>query len=84
MGRVPRTWYRAPGKSNTVCKNGGSQAWGDMAQTHGDGLARFMDEYRQRSIIEAALGAIKKVYGSHLRSRRRARQITIRVICYNN
>ena len=55
-----------------------------MAQTHGDGPARFMDEYRRRSIIEAVLGAIKKVYGSHLRSRRRARQITIRVICYNN
>ena len=60
-------------KSNTACKNGGSQAWGDMAQTHGDGLARFMDEYRQRSIIEAAFGAIKKVYGNHLRGRRRAR-----------
>ena len=42
-----------------------------------------MDEYRQRSIIEAVFGAIKKVYGSHLRSRRRARQITIRVTCYS-
>ena len=70
-------------KSNTVCKNGGSQAWGDMTRTHRDEMARFMDEYRQRSIIEAVFGAIKKVYGNHLRGRRRARQITIRVTCYN-
>ena len=61
-------------KSNTVCKNGGSQAWGDMTRTHRDELARFMDEYHQRSIIEAVFGAIKKMYGNHLRSRRRARQ----------
>ena len=73
-------------KSNTVCKNGGSQAWGDMTRTHRDELARFMDEYHQRSIIEAVFGAIKRMYGNHLRSRRRARQsreIAIRVICYN-
>ena len=73
-------------KSNTVCKNWGSQAWGDMARTHRDELARFMDEYRQRSIIEAVFVAIKRMYGNHLRSRRRARQsreIAIRVICYN-
>ena len=57
-----------------------------MTQTHGDGLARLMDEYHQRSIIEAVFGAIKKVYGNHLRSRRRVRQnreVAIRVICYN-
>ena len=81
-GMVPRI---RP-KSNTVCKNGGSQAWGDMARTHRDELARFMGEYHQRSIIEAVFGAIKKMYGNHLRSRRRARQsreIAIRVICYN-
>ena len=74
-GMVPRI---RP-KSNTVCKNGGSQAWGDMTRTH-------RDEYHQRSIIEAVFGAIKRMYGNHLRSRRRARQsreIAIRVICYN-
>ena len=73
-------------KSNTVCKNGGSQAWGDMARARRDGLARFMDEYHQRSIIEAVFGATKKMYGNRLRSRRRARQsreVAIRVICYN-
>ena len=48
-------------KSNTVCKNGGSQAWGDMARTHRYELARFMDEYRQRSTIEAVFGAIKRM-----------------------
>ena len=53
-------------KSNTVCKNWGSQAWGDMTRTHRDELARFMDEYHQRSIIEAVFGAIKKMYGNHL------------------
>ena len=77
---------RIRSKSNTVCKNWGSQAWGDMTRTHRDGLARFMDEYHQRSIIEAVFGAIKRMYGNHLRSRRRARQsreIAIRVICYN-
>ena len=47
-GTVPRI---RP-KSNAVCKNGGSQAWGDMARTRRDGLARFMDECHQRSIIE--------------------------------
>ncbi len=73
-------------KSNTVCKSGGSQAWGGMIRTHRDEMARFMDEYHQRSIIEAVFGAIKKMYGNHLRSRRRGRQgreIAIRVICYN-
>ena len=81
-GMVPRI---RP-KSNTVCKNEGSQAWGDMTRTHRDELARFMDEYHQRSIIEAVFGAIKKMYGNHLRGRRRARQnreVAIRVICYN-
>ena len=45
-----------------------------------------MDEYHQRSIIEAVFGAIKRMYGNHLRSRRRARQnreVAIQVICYN-
>ena len=73
-------------KSNTVCKNGGSQAWGDMTRTHRDELERFMDEYHPRSIIEAVFGAIKKMYGNHLRGRRLARQsreAAIRVICYN-
>ena len=73
-------------KSNTVCKNGGSQAWGDMTRTHRDDLERFMSEYHQRSIIEAVFGAIKKMYGNHLRGRRFTRQkreVAIRVICYN-
>ena len=73
-------------KSNTVYRNGGNQAWGDMTRAHRDGLARFMDEYRQRSVVGAVFGAIKKMYGNRLRSRRRARQsreIAIRVICYN-
>ena len=81
-GMVPRI---RP-KSNTVCKNGGSQAWGDMTRAHRDGLARFMDGYHHRSIIEAVFGAIKGIYGNHLRSRRRARQnreVAIRAICYN-
>ena len=74
-GMVPRI---RP-KSNTVCKNGGNQAWGDMTRTH-------RDEYHQRSIVEAVFGAIKKMYGNHLRSRRRGRQsrkAAIRVICCN-
>ena len=29
-------------KSDTTCKNGGSQAWGDMIRTRGDDLERFM------------------------------------------
>ena len=29
-------------KSNTVCKNGGSQAWDDMTRTHRNEMARFM------------------------------------------
>ena len=42
-----------------------------MTRTHRDELARFMDEYHQRSIIETVFGAIKKMYGNHLRNRRR-------------
>ena len=81
-GMVPRI---RP-KSNTACKNRGSQAWGDMVRTRRDGSARFMDEYHQRSIIEAVFGAIKKMYGNHLRGRRLVRQnreVAIRIICYN-
>ena len=56
-----------------------------MTRTHRDELARFMNEYHQRSIIETVFGAIKKMYGNRLRSRRRGRQnreIAIRVVCY--
>ena len=45
-----------------------------------------MDEYHQRSIIEAVFGATKRMYWNYLRSRRRARQnreVAIRVIRYN-
>ena len=82
MGMTPRILP----KSNTTCKNGGSQAWGEMTRTHRDGLDRFMAEYHQRSIIEAVFGAIKKMYGNHLRGRRLVRQnreVAIRIICYN-
>ena len=57
-----------------------------MTRTHRDDLDRFMSEYHQRSIIEAVFGAIKKMYGNHLRGRKLARQkreAAIRVICYN-
>ena len=49
-------------------------AWGEMTRTHRDDLDRFMAEYHQRSIIEAVFGAIKKMYGNHLRGRRLVRQ----------
>ena len=42
--------------------------------------------YHQRSIIEAVFGAIKTMYGSHLRGRRfhrQKREVAICVICYN-
>ena len=45
-----------------------------------------MSEYHQCSIIEAVFGAIKKMYGNHLRGRRlvrQSREAAIRVICYN-
>ena len=77
---------RIRSKSNTICKNGGSQAWSDMTKTHRGGLVQFMDEYHQRSIIETVFEAIKRMYGNHLRSCRRARQsqkIAIHVICYS-
>ena len=81
-GMVPRI---RP-KSNTVCKNWGSQAWGAMARTHRDELARLMDEYHQRSIIKAVFGAIKKMYGNDTRCHKpenQSREIAIRIICYN-
>ncbi len=82
MGMTPRILP----KSNTTCKNGGSQAWGEMTRIHRDDLDRFMAEYHQRSIIEAVFGAIKKMHGNHLRGRRLVRQnreVAIRIICYN-
>ena len=39
-----------------------------MTRTHRDDLERFMSEYHRRSIIEAVFGAIKKMYGNHLRA----------------
>ena len=59
---------------------------GEMTRIHRDDLGRFMAEYHQRSIIEAVFGAIKKMYGNHLRGRRLVRQnreVAIRIICYN-
>lgn len=81
-GMIPRI----KPKSNTVCKNNGSQAWGDMLRKYRDDKDGFMDEYHQRSIIEAVFGAIKTMYGNHLRSTRHDRQrreIAARVICCN-
>ena len=82
-----RGWIpRIMPKSNTVYKNNGSQAWGDMLRTYRDQQELFLDEYHQRSIIEAVFGAIKKMYGDQLRSRifeRQKRDVTIRIICYN-
>ena len=57
-----------------------------MTQTHRDYLERFMSEYHQCNIIEAVFGAIKKMYGNHLRGRklvRQKREAAIRIICYN-
>ena len=51
-------------KSNTVCKNEGSQAWGGMIRTHRNELDRFMDEYHQRSIIEAVFGQSRECMGT--------------------
>ena len=73
-------------KSNTTCKNGGSQARGDSTRTHRDDPDKFMSGLPQRSIIEAVFGAIKKMYGNHLRDRglaRQKREAATRVICYN-
>ena len=82
LGMVPRI---RP-KTSTVCKTGGSQAWGDMIRLHRDDPDGFMSEYHQRSIIEAVFGAIKKVYGNEIKCRRpdnQNREIATRVICYN-
>ena len=45
-----------------------------MTRMHRDDLDRFMDEYCQRSIIEAVFGTIRKMYGNHLGSRRCVRK----------
>ena len=50
-------------KSNTTCRNGSRQSWGEMARTRRDGPDRFMDEYRQRSVIEAVWGQSKRCTG---------------------
>ena len=69
--------------------HGDNQTWGEMTRMtrmHRDDHDRFMDEYHQRSITDAVFGTIKKMYGSHLRSKRRGRQnreVAIRVICHD-
>jgi len=70
-------------KSNTTCKNGGSQALYEMTRLHRDNNDQFMD---QRSIIEAILGSLKKMHWNTLRSKRfkrQSRDVAIRIICYN-
>ena len=54
-------------KSNTVRNAFGSQAWREMVDLPMQEPDTFKSEYRQRSIIEAVLGAIKKMYGNHTR-----------------
>ena len=73
-------------KSNTVHNAQGSQSWRSMIDLYVSDPTRFKLEYHQRSIIEAVFGAIKKMYGSHIRCRRRGnqyREIAMRIICYN-
>ena len=68
-------------KSNTVCKNGGSQAWGDMQNAQGPSWPGSWTS-TQGSIIEAVFGATKRMYGNRLQSRRRQtrkhREVAIR------
>ena len=67
-------------------QNGGSQAWGEMTRTHRDDLVQVHGRVPPAPIIEAVFGAIKKMYGNHLRGRRLVRQnreVAIRIICYN-
>ena len=73
-------------KSNTVHNAQGSQSWRSMIDLYVSDPTRFKLEYHQRSIIEAVFGAIKKMYGNHIRCRRRGnqyREIAMRIICYN-
>ena len=77
---------RIKNKSNTVCNRDGDSAWDDMVRAYRDHPEQYMDEYHQRSIIEAVFGAIKKMYGNSLQSVKRDRQnkdVAIRTICYN-
>jgi len=70
-------------KSNTTCKNSGSQALYEMTLLHSD---QFVDEYHQRSIIKAIFGSLKKMHGNTIRSRRfkrQSRDVAIRIIYYN-
>ena len=62
-GMVLRIWP----KSNTIHNALGSQSWCDMVDLYTDDLAAFKSEYRQRSIMEAVFGAIKKMYGNDTR-----------------
>lgn len=73
-------------KKNT-CRNArGSQSWRVMVDLYRDDLPEFKRHYHQRSIIEAVFGAVKTMYGSYVRCRRKdnqRREVAARVICYN-
>ena len=60
MGMTPRILP----KSNTTCKNGGSQTWGEMTRTHRDDLDKFTAEYHQRSISRPSLGQSRRCTGT--------------------
>ena len=82
MSMVPRI----KPKSNTVRNAKGSQPWREMVDLYMDNREIFDSEYHQRSIIESVFAALKKMYGDCTRGRRpdnRAREISIRAICYN-
>ena len=64
----------------------GSWPWRYMVDMYLGNRDKFDDHYHQRSIIEAVFGALKKMYGSSLRCRRRDKQekeLGIKIICYN-
>ena len=73
-------------KKNTTHNAKGSWPWRDMVDMYLNSKDKFDDHYHQRSIIEAVFGALKKMYGSSLRCRRRDKQekeLGIKIICYN-
>ena len=73
-------------KKNTTSNAKGSWPWRDMVDMYLNSKDKFDDHYHQRSIIEAVFSALKKMYGSNLRCRRRDKQekeLGIKIICYN-
>ena len=85
IGERNGTPYIMP-KKNSTAKPHGSSEWKLMVKAWKEDENGFKQEYHCRSIVEAVFSAIKKRFGSTVRSIKKwyqRRETAIKVLCYN-